>query len=68
MSTDFEQELRALLNTHSVESESSTPDYILALYLMACLAAFANAMQSRDAWFGYRPFASTVTTLDEVKP
>lgn len=43
----LESELRALLNRYSRESESGTPDYILASYLMGCLENFEKAMNRR---------------------
>jgi len=48
----FEKELRALLNKHSKESGSNTPDYVLADYLMGCLDAFNTAMTARDSFYG----------------
>ena len=50
--SDFEKELTALINRHSLENESNTPDFILAQYLTACLAAFAVATQQRETWYG----------------
>jgi len=47
----LEEELRDLLNKHSRESFSDTPDIILAKYLMSCLAAFETATKRRTAWF-----------------
>lgn len=41
--TPLERELSALLNKHSAENESNTPDFILARYLMTCLNAFNTA-------------------------
>lgn len=49
----FEQELSALINRHSQENASGTPDFILAQYLVDCLAAFATAARRRDAWNGH---------------
>lgn len=46
----FEADLRELINRHSKEGESDTPDYILAQYIIACLAAFTEATKARDAW------------------
>ena len=46
----LEQELTVILNKHSAESESDTPDFILASYLLACLAAYNNAVLARTAW------------------
>lgn len=50
--SDFERELTALINQHSRENESNTPDFILAMYMEACLAAFATAVQQRETWYG----------------
>lgn len=46
----LEQEIRAALNRASAENQSNTPDYILARYLMECLAAYNRAVKSRTAW------------------
>lgn len=46
--SDFERELKNLINKHSVENSSDTADYILARYLMECLAAFSTAVRSRE--------------------
>ena len=48
--TDFERELSALINRHSLEGESDTPDFILAKYMAGCLKMFALATQERTRW------------------
>jgi len=48
----FEKELENLINTHSQENTSNTPDFILAQYLIGCLAAFNTAVQQRETWYG----------------
>lgn len=50
--TDFEKALRDLINAHSAENASNTPDFILAQYLDSCLLAFDTAVQQREAWHG----------------
>ncbi len=50
----LEQELTAVLNRHSAENGSNTPDYILAEYLKGCLAAFDVATRRREDWYGCR--------------
>jgi hypothetical protein len=50
--TDFVKELEHLINCHSIENESNTPDFILAQYLAGCLAAFTTATQQRETWYG----------------
>lgn len=52
MNGDFEKNLRALINMHSMENESNTPDFILAQYLNACLLAFNIATQQRETSYG----------------
>lgn len=42
------EDLSALLNKHSMENGSNTADFILAAYLLDCLAAFDKAMMARD--------------------
>ena len=49
----LESELSALLNRHSAENESDTPDFILAGFLRAALAAFNGATNAREQWYGH---------------
>ncbi len=48
----LEAEIAAVLNKHSAENASNTPDFILAQYLWACLLAFDTAVQLRETWYG----------------
>jgi len=50
----FYQELRELINKHSKENDSNTPDFILARYLCDCLQVFGNAALARSNWYGNR--------------
>lgn len=52
MSEPFEQELQHLLNRTSQENASNTPDFILAQFLGACLAAWNTGVQQRETWYG----------------
>lgn len=45
-------DLRAVLNKHSAENLSGTPDFVLAGYLLACLDAYNAALHLRDRWLG----------------
>ena len=47
----FEKELEALINKHSLENASDTPDFILAKYLCNCLRAFNLATNRRVNWY-----------------
>ena len=48
---EFRQELESLLNIHSQENFSNTPDWILAKYLLNCLVNFNEAIRARDDWY-----------------
>lgn len=48
----FQRELQQLINRHSMENLSNTPDMVLAAYLQSCLDAFNAAVQQRDNWYG----------------
>ena len=56
----FPSELQAVINRHSKENESDTPDFVLAQFLEACLAAYAQAVQGRDRWNGDGTLADQV--------
>lgn len=58
MTTEFETELINLINRHSIENESNTPDFLLAEYLVACLCTFVRVVQQREEWYG-RPSKET---------
>ncbi len=49
--TSLKKEISALINKHSREQESNTPDYILAEYLISSLKAFEVATNFRDSHF-----------------
>lgn len=48
----FREDLAGLLNRHNRESESSTPDSLLAGFLLLCLEAFDATTRDRDEWYG----------------
>ena len=62
----FEAELRELINRHSVENHSNTPDFILAQYLVSCLAAFNTATQQRETWYGRDARPSCADPCEQV--
>jgi hypothetical protein len=47
----FAQDLCDLINRHSMENHSDTPDYILCEYLLASLKAFDVATVLRSRWY-----------------
>lgn len=50
--SDFKNELQSLVNKHSLENQSDTPDFILADFIEGCLFAFNNAITDRSTWYG----------------
>lgn len=69
----LQKELEALINTHSAENESDTPDYILASYVSDCLSAFNRAVNQREAWYGRKtqeseePVNSPASPVQQLK-
>jgi hypothetical protein len=61
---DFRDELQSLINKHSQENGSDTPDFILAAYLDDCLKAFNVAVQNRETWYGRNEATSVGTGLE----
>lgn len=59
----FREELLHLINSHSQENGSNTPDWILAEYLMDCLTAFDKAVKYRTRWYGYQDVSNTTGLL-----
>jgi len=49
----FHQEIAALINRHSKENGSDTPDFILAQFLNDGLEAFDRAVVNREKWYGH---------------
>ncbi len=51
----FQKQLTQLINSHCLENESNSPDFILAEYIMGCLDSYTNAAKKRDEWHGINP-------------
>jgi len=65
---EFQKELTELINKHSMENASNTPDWLLAQYLSGCLAIFTTAIQQRESWYGHDPRPSEpFTTVSPVR-
>ena len=47
----LETDICTVINQHSAENGSNTPDFILARYLMSCLRAFDYATVDRTSWY-----------------
>lgn len=48
----FREELQSLINRHSKENGSDTPDFILAMFLEDSLRAFDSAVKQHEKWYG----------------
>lgn len=63
----FKKDLEILINMHSMENGSNTPDFILAQYLMQCLEVFDEATNRRAEWYGHadKPASAVLGTGSE---
>lgn len=52
MALSFEEDIRAVINRHSTEAPSGTPDFILAELLTNTLKSFNEAVTKRADWRG----------------
>jgi hypothetical protein len=59
--TTFVKELKSLINRHSMENGSNTPDFLLAAFMGDVLSALDDLVRARDSWYGVdlRPGQST---------
>ena len=52
MAKTFRDELMELVNKHSRENESDTPDFVLAQFIIDSLFAFDQSVKMREKWYG----------------
>ena len=50
----LQSEIESAINRANAEGASDTPDWILAEYLISCLAAFDAATNARSRWYGHK--------------
>lgn len=67
MRTQFEIELESLINRHSRENESNTPDFILADYIRQSVEAYEVTVKARDKWYGISPSPGYVEGSEVVR-
>lgn len=51
----LQEKIEQAINSVSGENGSNTPDFILAEFLIDCLATFDKAVQQREEWYGRWP-------------
>ena len=59
MAKGLRLQLEHAINRVSAENGSNTPDFILADYLVSCLAAFDRAVCQRERWYNRMPVPGT---------
>lgn len=65
----LEEDIRRVLNRHSVENTSNTPDFILARFMLYTLVAAENLINERHKWWGYPdPWAQAVSDIMPEDP
>lgn len=58
---EFKKSLQTLINCHSMEQFSNTPDFILADHMVQSMLSFGDTMARRDKWRDYKaPVTETV--------
>lgn len=68
MSSALAKELAEVLNRHSAECKSDTPDYILAQYLEECLENYNKTIRMREAWYERQTLALHAQIDCELSP
>lgn len=46
------RDLASVINRHSLENDSNTPDFLLAEYLLDSLDVFTKTSVAREKWYG----------------
>ncbi len=65
--TELEKGLENLINEFSRESDSNTPDFILAEFMVNCLDAFELASNRREVWYGVEMDGKSATKKRKEK-
>lgn len=45
---EFVRDIAKVINRHSYENRSNTPDFVLAAYMVGCLTVYENTVNKRD--------------------
>ncbi len=63
---EVEKEFASVINKHSLENASNTPDFILAKFLATCLCAYNTACQDNGKWHT-KDVTSAISCPEECK-
>lgn len=66
MSIAFRKDLEAVINRHSMENGSNTPDFILATYLIRCIENFDAATKCRESWYNVPNAIEEIAKVPDV--
>lgn len=61
---NFQKDLEKLINRHSKENGSNTPDWVLASYLVRCLEVFDACIELRERYYGREKLHGFVTRIE----
>lgn len=64
---ELEKDLAAVLNRHSAENATDTPDFVLARYLLTCLDAWNAGVARREEWYGRKAGNGAALVAGEEK-
>lgn len=71
ISDEFNKDLQSVLNKHSKENASGTPDFVLADFLQGSLEMFNDAVQKRGSWRGepvtFKPVPKKEFSKDDLE-
>ena len=67
MNDEFRKELTGLINKHSLENGSDTPDYIIADYLIRCLEGMNMLVNTRERSYEAGKIEGAREALEKVK-
>lgn len=63
----FTTDLAAIINQHSMENGSDTPDFLLARFLSGCLGTWNKVVKSRENWYQHKPAEAEDSLLEAFK-
>ncbi len=64
----FEQDLRALINKHSIENELDMPDYLLANMICRIIGAIGPCSKANLDWHGCNSVCHPVVAVEVEAP
>jgi hypothetical protein len=63
--SELSKELEEVINRHSRENISNTPDFILAEFMKRCLEAGEYLIERREQWYGRENYPGVIHTAPQ---